>query len=65
MTKRENDDPRPRGTVQVECSSCRNKGEPGWYFWIAADDPSLPDGPFICASCSGVTTKQETAKEEP
>lgn len=52
---------RPRGTVQVECDGCKAKDDPGWFFWIACDDPSLPDGPFMCASCRGNDlTKEET-----
>lgn len=39
------DDIRPSKTVEVECSvpGC------GWSFWVDALDPSLPDGPFLCA----------------
>lgn len=36
---------RPRGTVEVTCGECR------WCFWVACDDPSLPDGPWTCISC--------------
>lgn len=41
-----NDDIRPRGTVEVRCSS------PGcnWRFWLGATDPRLPDGPFSCGA---------------
>lgn len=41
------DDIRPKGTVQVTCKEC------GWDFWVYCLDPRLPDGPFICPSCSG------------
>lgn len=42
------DNLRPPKTVEVECS----KGC-GWSFWVEALDPRLPDGPFICDSCTG------------
>jgi hypothetical protein len=57
------DDIRPKGTVQVECQGCKDKGEPGWYFWLACDDPRLPNGPFYCHTCthgSGPQLKAET-----
>jgi len=39
-----NDDIRPMGAVQVECSvpNC------GWFFWLDPLDHRLPDGPFHC-----------------
>lgn len=41
------DDVRPKGTVQVKCST------PGcpWSFWVGCLDPRLPDGPFECPEC--------------
>lgn len=38
------DDLRPKGTVQVKCST------PGceWEFWVDCLDKRLPDGPFYC-----------------
>lgn len=47
------DDVRPRKSVEVPCSG---KGWPccegGWAFWVDALDSRLPNGPFICSSCS-------------
>ncbi len=57
------DDLRGRGLVQVECDGCREKGEPGWYFWLDPLDPSLPEGPFLCPTCrwgNGPMLKAET-----
>jgi hypothetical protein len=45
------DDIRPKGTVQVECTGCKAKGDPGWFLWVACDHPNLPDGPFLCVTC--------------
>lgn len=42
------DDIRPRGTVEVECSTPNCT----WRFWVAADDAKLPTGPFFCSDCS-------------
>lgn len=46
------DDIRPKGTVQVPCSTCPvgDEGE-RWYFWVLCDDPRLPNGPFRCPTC--------------
>lgn len=40
------DDIRPKGSVQVQCShpGC------GWSFWLEALDQRLPDGPFDCGT---------------
>jgi hypothetical protein len=43
-----NDDIRPRGTVEVQCSAPNCS----WRFWLAADHALLPDGPFFCDSCA-------------
>lgn len=40
------DDLRPSASVEVTCAC-------GVSFWIEALHPSLPDGPFVCAMCSG------------
>ncbi len=47
------DNLRPKGTVEVPCSTCP-VGENGerWFFWVDALDPRLPDGPFQCPSCT-------------
>jgi hypothetical protein len=41
---KEQDDIRPRGTVQVKCQfpGCR------WEFWVDCLHPLLPEGPFLC-----------------
>lgn len=36
---------RPPGTVELECGKC------GWFFWVDALHPMLPDGPFVCHTC--------------
>lgn len=42
------DDIRPKGTVEVKCSTPNCN----WHFWLASNDIRLPSGPFYCASCS-------------
>jgi hypothetical protein len=42
------DDIRPRGMVEVGCSTPNC----GWSFWVASDDIRLPEGPFFCDACS-------------
>lgn len=45
MTKKQGDDIRPRGTVQVQCSvdGC------DWEFWVDCLNSRLPNGPFLCS----------------
>jgi hypothetical protein len=42
-----NDPDLPHVTVPCASPSC------GWSFFVAKDDPRLPDGPFHCAVCRG------------
>lgn len=52
------DDVRPRASVEVPCATCPPADENGefgpWCFWVDPLDPRLPDGPFICPTCSGM-----------
>lgn len=42
------DDIRPKGTVEVQCSTPNC----GWAFWVPNDDARLPEGPFFCDTCA-------------
>lgn len=49
------DNVRPGGTLEVDCASC------GWAFWVDPLDSRLPDGPFVCETCSGGPAVTEKA----
>lgn len=44
---------RPKGSVEVECQQCH------WFFWVDCLDKRLPDGPFACDECAGISVTEK------